>query len=184
VQGFTRSDGTPYYGLLYTLTTGNTNSRGNANKVSLASTKTHYSDVDFPNFLAMIDATPTPALDGARFLFHRTHLSNLQSLAQTKAASWYNPLVQLSDGSWTLYGYPVQLVEAMPANSTSVNAAKPFAVFCNPIYMAQGDMENPSIAQDSSIGFKEGQIWVRGLEIFGFEATVKDAITVLYTAAS
>lgn len=189
VQGFTRSDGAPYYGLLYTPTAGNTNSRGNANKVfsggSNSSGKTKYSDFTFADAQAMIDATPTPAQDGAVFLMHRTQVSNLQSQAQTKAASWYNPLVQQPDGSWTLYGYPIVKVEAMPANSTSVNAAKPFVSFCNPVSaMSQGDMQQPTVAQDSSIGFKNGQIWVRGLEIFGFEAMIKDAITVLYTSAT
>jgi HK97 family phage major capsid protein len=189
VQGFTRSDGTPYYGLLYTPTSGNTNSRGNANKVILGgasnSTKTHYSDFTFSDAQAAIDATPTPAQDGAVFLMHRTQLSNLQSQAQSKAASWYNPLVQQPNGSWTLYGYPIVTVEAMPANSTSANANKPFVAFCNPASaMAQGDMQQPTVAQDSSIGFKNGQIWVRGLEIFGFEAMVKDAITVIYTSTT
>lgn len=183
VNGFTRASG-PYRGLLYTPTSGNTNSRGNANKVPLGATLTHISDVGFDDFQAMIDATPTPALEGASFQMHRTVLSHLVSVAKAQPSSWYCPLVQRADGSWTLYGFAVVLIEAMPAYSTSVQADKPFASFCNPIYMALGDMQQPTIAQDASIGFKEGQIWVRGFEMYGFEATVKDAITVLYTAAS
>jgi HK97 family phage major capsid protein len=183
VNGFTRSSGA-YKGLLYTPTSGNTNSRGNATKVPLANTMTHYSDVTFDDYRAAIDATPTPALDGAVFLQHRTFTSHLRAIAQAQPASWYNPLVERPDGSVTVYGYPVVEIEALPAYSTSVNADKPFIAFCNPVYMALGDMMQPTIAQDSSIGFKEGQIWVRGFEMYGFEATVKDAITVIYTAAS
>lgn len=182
-QGFTRSTGA-YRGLLYTPTTGNTNSRGNATKYALPAAKTRYSDVTFDDYRKAIAATPTPALDGAAFLHHRTFTSHLQSIAQAQPAGWYNPLIQKADGSWTLYGFPIVEVEAMPALSTTANADKPFASFCNPIYMALGDMEQPSIAQDSSIGFKEGQIWVRGIEMFGAEATVKDAITNIYTAAA
>jgi HK97 family phage major capsid protein len=158
VIGFTDqvSAGGKYNGLIWTPTSGNTNSRGNAYKQALAATKTHYNDVDFDDVRLLIDGAPTPAHDGAVLLMHRTFVSHFRSKAQGKASSWYNPIVDVN-GKVTIYGYQVVEVEAMPALSASVNADKPFLVFCNPIYMAFGDQQQQTIAQDSSIGFKEGR---------------------------
>jgi len=174
--------GLPVNGLLWTPSSGNTNSRGNATIVSLPAGKTKVSDATFSDYRAMIDATPTPALDGAAFFLHRTNVSALVGLAQSQPASWITPLIQRPDGSYTLYGYPIIQIEALPKYNATDHIDTPFSAFCNPVHMAIGDMQQPSVAQDASIGFKNGQIWVRGFEIVGFEATVKDAITILQTA--
>ena len=185
-----------FNGVLYTPTSGNTNSRGNANAVVMSSGKTHINDIDFPDIQAMIDATPSPALEGAEFEMNRTVLSQLRAkrdaIGDYIAGSPIRPagaprgvLVDASNGQPdTLFDFPIRKVEAMPKSSAASTPSKPFVALLNPNYMALGDQMQPTIAQDTSIGFKEGNLWVRGMEFIGFEATVKDAITVLYTAAS
>jgi HK97 family phage major capsid protein len=175
-----------FNGVLYTLTTGNTNSRGNANAVVMSTGKTAINAVDFNDFLAMIDATPTPALEGAEWLMNRTILSLLRAkrdstgrpIAQVPLVNGYNGE---PDSLWDI---PIRKIEVMPKSNAAATPSVPFVALCNPIYMALGDQQNTTIAQDTSIGFKEGQLWVRGTEMIGFEATVKDAITVLFTAAA
>ncbi len=114
---FFKGDGTATYGS-FTGLLRNTN----INSVTMASTKTTFASVTTDDLIDMQDATPAGALGNAKYYMHRSIMSVIRKLKATTNEYIYTPIS--AQGPASLAGYPVVLVEAMPAKSaTAVSTA-------------------------------------------------------------
>jgi HK97 family phage major capsid protein len=87
------------------------------------------SDIDFALASNAIAQIPSNKLMGAKFYMHRTFLHYFRSKADTAGM----PILDVRDGGFNIYGYPVRLVEAMPTDTTGSACV---AVFGNLRYYA------------------------------------------------
>jgi len=152
---------------------------------SLSAGKTSIENIglkDLTNAInAMITAVGEAGLDGARWIMNPTILSVIEDLTDSTG----RPLVRnAGDGDVSmLRGYPIERVSMAPSLATDA-AALPFIALCNPSVMAIGDRQGVEIAQDSSVGFKNFQLFVRGMERIGFAPMIPTAVVLIKTAAS
>lgn len=79
------------------------------------------------DLLDMIDATPSGALAGAKFYMHRSIMSIVRKL-KTATEGDYIFQRPSESGPMTIWGYPVELVEAFPSISDSAEDT-PFILF-------------------------------------------------------
>lgn len=86
-------------------------------------------DVTADDLLALVDATPTGALDGASFFMHRSIFSKIRTLKASTAGSYLveSPTATAPASIW---GYPIVLTDAFPAVTVTGND-KPFVMFGN-----------------------------------------------------
>jgi HK97 family phage major capsid protein len=186
---FFNGDGTGTYGS-FTGLLRNTNT----GVVTMASGKTTFGDITADNLLDMQDATPTEALDNAKYYMHRSILSYVRKLKDTTGNYIYqNPGQGLPA---TLWGKPVVLVEAFPA-STATAVSTSFVLF--------GDLKKAAIlgykGAISADRFQGGVVRnvadnadinlitsdreaIRWVERVGYLAILPTAVTRLKTAAS
>lgn len=139
-EAFFKGDGTSTYGS-FTGLLANTS----VNEVTM--TGTTFTSMDAEDLLDMIDETPSGALSNAKFYMHRTIMSVIRKLradavsaSDGKGAYLYQAPVD--GGPATVWGYPVVLVEAMPAIGDSA-ADTSFVLF--------GDLRKACI-----LGYKGG----------------------------
>lgn len=187
-EAFFKGDGTSTYG-------GFTGLLKNTATNNVAITGTTFTSVDADDLIDMVDATPQGALSNSKYFLHRTIMSVIRKLKATDGTYIYQaPSVS---GPATIWGYPVVLVEAMPAAAdTAVSTA--FVLF--------GDMKKACIHGTKAGGLKAASFnagsvrnvadsadinlittdreAVRWTERVGFIAIVPTALTRLTTAAS
>jgi len=87
------------------------------------------SDIDFALASNAIAQIPSNKLMNAKFYMHRTILHYFRAKADTTGM----PILDVRDGGFNIYGYPVRLVEQMPTDTT---ASACIAVFGNLKYYA------------------------------------------------
>lgn len=115
---FFRGTGSPWTGVLY---------NGSVNVKNV--TGTNPNAVAANDLLGMIDATPSDALDGAKFYMHRSILSVLRGLKDTTGQYiLQSPLV--AGASQTMWGYEVVTSDAFTPVTTT-GSAVPFILFGN-----------------------------------------------------
>jgi len=186
-EAFFNGDGTATYGSFTGLL-----ENSDVNEVEI--TGTDFSDVGAEDLIDMVDATPQGALGNAKYYLHRTIMSYVRKLKATDGQYIYQAPSQ--SGPATIWGYPVVLVEAMPAKGDSA-AETSFVLF--------GDLKKATI-----LGYKGGiqakrfdagtvrnvadnadinlittdREAIRWTERFGFIVVIPSAVTKLTTAAS
>lgn len=174
--------GAPWTGIL---------NNGNVNHVDQASGDATQLTVD--DLIDMEDATPTGALNGAKYYFHRSVLSVLRKL---KGADGHYILVPASNGQpATLNGYPYETSDAFPA-LTDVGEGDPYILFGN---LKQGavfgdkqqirikllDQATVSDVDSSSINLAEqDMVALRIVERVGYVVALPNAMTVLKASAT
>lgn len=114
-------DGTSTYGSF----TGLLNAT-DVNEVVMAGTT--FASMDADDLLDMVDKTPSGALAGSKYYYHRTIKSIIRKLKDTTGNYIYQ--APSAQGPATVWGYPEVLVEAMPA-STATAADTSFVLFGN-----------------------------------------------------
>jgi len=130
-EAFFKGDGTSGFGS-FTGLLNNTN----VNTVTMAGTT--FASIDADDLIDMKDATPQGALANAKYYMHRTIMSRIRRLKDSQNQYIYQAPSQA--GPATVWGDPVVMVEAMPANSdTAVNTA----------FVLYGDLKKACI-----LGFK------------------------------
>ena len=85
--------------------------------------------ITFAMASAAVAALPSNKILGAKFYMHRTFLHYWRAKTDDNKM----PIINVEDGGFTLYGYPVRLVEAMPTDSTGSSC---IAIFGNLNYYA------------------------------------------------
>lgn len=186
---FFNGDGTSTYGSFTGLL-----KASDVNEVTM--TGTTFASVDADDMLDMIDATPSGALANAKFYMHRTIMSYIRKLkAATTGEYIYQPISQ--SGPAMIWGYPVVMVEAMPAK-TATAADTSFVLF--------GDLRKACILGFKASGLKASRFnagvvknvagnadinlittdreAVRWTERTGYIRIVPTAVTKLTTAAA
>lgn len=116
---FFKGDGTSTYGSF----TGLLNS---ANVNAETMTGTTFASLTADDLIDMVDATPIGALGNAKFYMHRSIMSIVRKLKDTTNNYIYQRPSE--SGPATIWGYPVELVEAMPTISDSSDDT-PFIIF-------------------------------------------------------
>lgn len=130
---FFDGDGTSTYGSFTGLLRAS-----DVNEVTMVGTT--FASMDADDLLDMVDATPQGAHANAKFYMHRTIMSIVRKLKDSQGAYIYQ--APSDGGPMTVWGYPVVLVEAMPAK-TATSADKSFVLF--------GDLKKACI-----LGYKGG----------------------------
>jgi len=186
---FFNGTGAPWTGIL---------NNGSVNRVEISSGAVTANSVVAEDLLAMIDATPSGALDGAKFYMHRTIFSLIRKLRADGATGDFivqNPATAGS-GPATLWGYPVELSDAFPTLS-SVTADEPFVLFGNLKKAAIfGDkqqlrvklLDQATVNDTTNAGTvnlaQRDMVAIRIVERVGYVLALPTAVTVLHTDQS
>ncbi len=118
-DAFFKGDGTSTYGSFTGLL-----ESSDINEVTMAGTT--FASIDADDLIDMVDSTPAGALANAKFYMHRTVMSYIRKLKDSNNEYIYQR--PADGGPATIWGYPVVLVESMPAK-TDTAAATSFVLF-------------------------------------------------------
>lgn len=184
-EEFFNGDGTVWTGIM---------NNGDVNIVNIASTDPTAVDAD--DLLAMIDATPSGALNGSKFYMHRTVFSAIRKLREGSGTGAYIIQQPTANEPASMWGYPIELSDALPAASVTGND-KPFIMFGNLKKAAIfGDKQQlrvkmldqatiRNVADNANINLaQQDMIAVRIVERVGYVLALPSAVTVLQTAAA
>lgn len=153
----------------------------NVNTLVMASTNDAFSDLTAKNLLDMQDELPSGALAGAVYLMHRSVFNHVRSLTDsTGNFIWQAPTL---GAPGTIWGYPYELSESMPAMSASA-LSTPFITLGNWSHFYIGNRRNLSIASSQHIGFKSDRIYLRALQRIAMAIAIPTGFVNLVTAAS
>lgn len=164
---------TPYAGLLYASgTTG----------LTLSSGKVSYDDIDADDLLDMQTGSINQALEGGRYLMHRSVLDVVRKLKDKNGNYIWNAPANGAPG--TIWGYPYDLHDLMPATTAASQADTPFIAFGNLRNMYFTDRRKLTAAMSEHKGFAEDQLWWRWTERVGYHFPQPTLFTILSTAAA
>lgn len=127
----------------------------NVPKVTLASTKTHFTDVTLDDLLSMQSLLKAKAVSGARYVMHNTVLNNLRAIKDSYGRYLLGDPVNSNPTTiWTL---PVETTDALPAASATA-AATAFIALANFNYMLFGDRKQMTmeISRDATVTDTDG----------------------------
>ena len=186
---FFMGTGTPWTGVL---------NNGSVNQVTQESGDASQLTVD--DLIDMEDATPTGALNGAKYYFHRTILSVLRKLKDANGAYILVPAANGKPG--TLNGYPYETSDAFPAlNDITTGDAyvlfgnlKQGAIFGDKQQIrvklldqaTVGDTDGSESGSDEQTSInlaEEDMVALRIVERVGYTIALAKALTVLKAAA-
>ena len=152
-------------------------------------------DVTADDLLAMVDETPTGALSGSKFYMHRSVFSVIRTLKASTAGTY---LVQSpTDGApATIWGYPVELSDALPTVKDTGND-QPFVMFGNLSVAAifgdkqqlrvkmldQATVRNSDDDADLNLA-QQDMVAIRIVERVGYVLALPTAVTVLKTVSA
>lgn len=150
----------------------------------MASTKTAFTDIDADMLEEVASSKSSAGFGGMpEWYMHRTIFSIVRRLKYSGSGEYIyaDPVAPGEPG--TIWGYPVNLVEVMPAASAS-GTSKPFIFFGDMRNMYMGDRASMAIARNDSLGFLSDKVYVRALERIGFQYALPETGTAITTAAS
>lgn len=177
---FLAGSGSPWTGVL--------NASG-VNSVTVTGTG-GIADMTADDLLAMIDATPAGALNGAKFYIHRTVVSKIRKLKDTTNNYIYGS--PANGAPATVWGYPIVECEALPTATTLATNATKGIIFGN-LRMAAilGDKQNirVKLLDQATITDTDGttavnlaeqdMLAIRTVERVGYVLALPAAVTVL-----
>jgi len=167
-------DGTVFTGIL--------NVSG-VNTVTLPSSKTAFSDITADDLINLISAVPATVAPKSAFFMHRSVLAKIKTLTDGNGAYLFDPRDK------TIWGYPVYLIESLPAMADSA-ADKAFIIFGDPTWLYLGDRKQMSVAlaDQATVGstklFEQDMVAIRVVERVAIAIAMPNAFAVLKTAAS
>lgn len=163
---------------------------------SNGSGKTSYSNVVADDFNEVIYKLTPAKRRGGRFFLNSSLMGVVERLKDTQGQYIYR---QPSDPGrpGTLWGYPVEEVEAMPKTSDSDQEGSRFIAFGNPANMLfgtrrgvtfdigrEGTIIDTSTAESSYSAFQQDGAILRVTQRIGFETPLDSNFVVMKTAAS
>lgn len=186
---FFNGTGSPWTGILR---------NGSVNTVVISGTNP--ATVTADDLLAMIDATPSGALAGAKFYMNRTVFSKIRKLrSDGGGGAGTGPYIvegPVGTTPATLWGYPVELSDAFPAVTVTGNS-RPFILFGNLKLAAifgdkqqlrvklldQATVRNTGNSADLNLA-QQDMVAIRIVERVGYVLALPRAVTVLKTSGS
>lgn len=180
---FFNGSGSPFTGLLQ-----------NSNVNEIIMTGTTFASIDADDLIDMVDATPQGALANGKYYMNRTILSYIRKLKDDNGMYIYQaPSVQ---GPATCWGYPVVLVEAMPAKTANAVDTS-FVLFGDLKKCAwvgykgglrakisdQATVRNTADDDDIDL-FRQDMTALRLVERVGYVVVIPTAVTKLTTASA
>ena len=157
-------------------------SASDVNVVTMGSTKTGFTDLSYDNLVDMEAAVVSEALSNAKWYVHRSILALIKKLKDSQSYPLWQPPAASEPG--TLLGYPVRVVDALPAASATAVSTK-FMVFGDlrmGVYV--GDRRRMTLAQSEHVQFEADQVAYRATEEVAIVVAEGNALVVLKTAAS
>ena len=155
------------------------------NVVTLADASTLYTDLTSDKVLDMQNAVKRSAQKGAKYWIHRTVFDVIRKLKdKNENYIWAPPT---TGGPGTIWGFPFELVEAMPSvtgTGASDQAGTPFLIFGNLKHVYLGDRKKLTAANSQHVGFKTDQTFFRFLLRESIKCAIPSAFSVLKTAAA
>ncbi len=186
-DAFFNGDGTSTYASF----TGLLNVSG-TNEVTMSGTT--FASMTADDLIAMVDATPQGALANGKFYMHRSIMNVVRKLKDSQNQYIYQRPSE--SGPATIWGYPVVLVEKMPALSATA-AATSFVLFGDlkkaAVFGWKGGIRSElfsagivrNVANDGDINLiTTDRKAVRFIERVGYVSVLENAATKLTTAAS
>lgn len=144
-------------------------------------TGTGFGDVKADHLADMIATVTSGAAAGAKFYMHRTIFNVIRKLKDTQNNPIYAPPGGMQPA--TIWGYPFELVEQMPA-LTGSGASKPFIAFGNLKHLMFGDRKRMTIDQSIHYKFNYDLTYLRFIERIAIAVGVPSAFSVLVTGAA
>lgn len=181
---FFNGTGTPWTGIL---------NNASVNKVTMTAEAATGIDVEW--LQAMIDATPSGALAGAKFYMHRTVLSKVRLLREGGATGAYIFTPATQGNPQEILGYPVETSDAFPTLAEATNGVqfvlfgnlKQGAVFGDKQQMRVKLLDQATIADtddETVINLAEqDMVALRVVERVGYVVAQAKALTVLEAGA-
>jgi HK97 family phage major capsid protein len=183
---FFNGDGSPWTGIL---------NNGKVNVVNTLTTDPR--DVTAEDLLALVDATPSGALSGAKFYMHRSVFSKVRSLREGEGKDGVYLVQQPTATEPTnIWGYPVVTSDAFPL-ATETGQDQPFVLFGNLKQAAifgdkqqlrvkmldQATVRNSGDTSDINLA-EQDMVAVRIVERVGYVLALPEAVSVLKTESA
>lgn len=163
--------GDPFTGVLY---------EAGVVQVPLPAGNTSISDLTADDMADATAALRSSAQSGARWWMHRTIWNIVRKL---KTADGYYIIQQpIGNMPALLWGFPVELVEQMPA-ITDDGADLPFIAFGNLSHFYIGDRRRMTMAQSQHVAFAQDKVFLRVIQREAMQVAIPDAFSVIRTAA-
>jgi HK97 family phage major capsid protein len=157
-----------------------------AGKVTLTST-TNLSSLTVENLLDCINSLNPTVLGGSKWYMHRTVYAMLRKMRfnQGGGAGTGEFMIQSPIGPEpaTLWGYPIELVEAMPAYDAAAHASTRYILFGNMKNYYFADKMALSVASTDIMGFANFLTHFRFVERIGMKLPLPDTLACIKTAA-
>jgi len=158
-----------------------------AGKVTLTST-TNISSITPENMLDCINSLNPTVVSGSKWYMHRTVYAILRKMRinQGGGAGTGEFLIQSPIGPEpaTMWGYPIELVEAMPAYTGGASAATRYILFGNMKNYYFADKMQLSVASTDIVGFANFLTHFRFVERIGMKLPLPDTLACIKTAAA
>ena len=162
-----------------------------AGKVTLTS-GTNINSITPEVMLDCINSLNPTVISGAKFYMHRTVYAILRKMrinptggAGTGEYLLTNPTVMGTTGDvGMIWGYPIELVEAMPAYSGALSASTRYILFGNMKNYYFADKMALSVASTDIVGFANFLTHFRFVERIGMKLPLPDTLACIKTAAA
>lgn len=148
--------------------------------VTMAATKTKYSDATLANLRALRATVDGAALASSKYYLHITfeqHLSGLNTAGD-------KPYIANGVNGASLDGFPIEWVDVLPPYSTAANVSSVFALFGDASYEYLGTRGGMRFDTSDAPGFANDQLYIRALERFTIGKMATGCMGGLKTAAS
>lgn len=156
------------------------------NVVTMAATKTSFSDITVDNLIDLIDAVDSGSESNGRFFFHKNILSYIRKLKDSNGQYIWAPAAGANPP--TILGYPYSTTDVMPNASQSAVSTK-FVAFGDGKYTVFGDRKQLelAVAMEGTVGtnnlFEKDMQALRLIERVDIVVAIPTAYAVLQTAA-
>jgi HK97 family phage major capsid protein len=172
-QAFTSQAGVtgPFDGLLF---------KTGVQEFQMAAGKDAYADMDYDDFLSLMNAVDPFALSGSRFIFSTSLAHHFRAIKDTTDMPLWASMSQGNPNQ--LFGYPLERLEVMPRLSDGTQNNKAFGLFGNFRFHAWGDRTGLRIDFSNAPGFKSGRDSVRFIKRQAFQLLIGSAIGRIKTA--
>ncbi len=140
-----------------------------------------FADIDADDLADLQTAVTAAASKGAKYFMHRTVFNVVRKLKDSNGNYIYQAPAGNEPG--TIWGYPYELVDVMPALTDSAGSTS-FVIFGNPRHIHLGDRNKMTIARSQHYGFANDLTYLRAIERIAIEVGIPGAFSRLKTAAT
>jgi len=150
------------------------------NKLQLATTKTHPSDIAIADLRTIRTKVDPTVLATAAYYMHPT----METLLCGFNSSTYAPYVASGPNGPTLEGFPIRWIGVMPVFDSAVHLSQYQVYFGDQSFWYFGERTALDVQTSRDVYFATDEIGIRALERFDIQLMADNATSVLQLAAS